>query len=266
MSDPYVVAQQAAWQAGQVLLRHWHRHPPAVTARSSYDITTEADLEAERVIVECIRRAFPEHAILSEETQRTFSLGNDLWVIDPLDGTNNFVHGLPQFSVSLAYYSHRQPTLGIVYQPATGDWFVARHGQGAWHNGWPMRVTAHTQLQQVLVGVGFYYDRGTIMRATLAAIADLFDRHIQGIRRFGSAALDLCMVGNGNLGAFFELDLSPWDYAAGKLIVEEAGGLVTTCRGEPLGLERTSVLAASCALHREVLEVLRPHTGHRSQV
>lgn len=261
MITPYLVAQQAAWRAGRILLHHFQSHPAQVSARSTYDITTQADVEAEHAIIECIGRNFPDHQILGEETTGRPVEADRLWVVDPLDGTNNFIHGLLQFSVSIAYYEHGQPRLGVVYQPATGDWYVARRGEGAFHNGRPLRVGDQTRLDQVLVGVGFYYDRGPKMRATLAAIADLFGRHIQGIRRFGSAALDLCMVASGQLGAFFELDLSPWDYAAGRLIVEEAGGTVSTCLGEPLQLERTSVLAGNPALHPALLEVIRPHAA-----
>jgi myo-inositol-1(or 4)-monophosphatase len=131
-------------------------------------------------------------------------------------------------------------------------------GGGAFFNGQRVRVGDESELSEVLVAVGFYYDRGAMMEATLAAICDLKrDHHIHGIRRFGAAALDLCMVGTGQLGAFFEFELSPWDFAAGRLFVEEAGGLVTTCRGEPLLLGRSSVLASNGRLHDAMLSVVR---------
>ncbi len=122
-----------------------------------------------------------------------------------------------------------------------------------------MSVGAQTALTEVLVGVGFYYDRGAMMESTLAAIRDLFREDIHGIRRFGTASLDLCMVGLGMFGAFFEYELSPWDFAAGRLLVEEAGGRVTTCAGGPLGIEKSSVLATNGALHGAVLAIVGPH-------
>jgi myo-inositol-1(or 4)-monophosphatase len=148
---------------------------------------------------------------------------------------------------------------GVVWNPARDDWYEATRGGGAWHNGNRMQVSDATRLDQVLVGVGFYYDRGAMMEATLAAIADLFRQQIHGIRRFGTAALDLCHVANGLYGAFFEYQLSPWDFAAARLILEEAGGQVTTCLGDPLPIAKTHVLSSNGHLHPAVLEIVERH-------
>src|SRR5262249_2850138 len=162
-------------------------------------------------------------------------------VVDPLDGTNNFAHRIPHCAVSIAYHRSGQPVCGVIYNPFRDDWHVAVRGKGATHYGRRAEVSDHTRLNEVLVGVGFYYDRGAMMEATLAAIGDLKRRQVHGTRRFGTASLDLCMVGLGQFGAYFEYELSPWDFAAGRLFVEEAGGRVTTARGAPLPLARSSV-------------------------
>src|SRR5262249_46017698 len=145
-------------------------------------------------------------------------------------------HKIPQIAVSVAYYRAGVARVGVVYNPVRDEWHVAERGRGATFNGQPVGVSEEARLDETLVGVGFYYERGAVMEATLDAVRDLKHRHIHGIRRFGAASLDLCMVGLGMLGAYFEYTLSPWDFAAGRLFVEEAGGRVTTCTGDPLPL------------------------------
>ncbi len=223
------------------------------------DLVSDADIDSERAIVDSIRQACPDHAILAEEGHGGDPDAEHLWVVDPLDGTTNFAHGIDHIAVSVAYYHRGVAQCGVVHNPIRGDWFTAARGQGAWHNDEPARVSTHRRLDEVLVGVGFYYDRGAMMRATLAAVADLFRQQIHGIRRFGTASLDLCLVGVGVFGAFFEYELSPWDFAAGRLFAEEAGGRVTTCRGAPLPLGRTTVLASNGLLHEAMRVVVEPH-------
>src|SRR5262249_25017116 len=148
---------------------------------------------------------------------------------------------------------------GVISNRIRDDGHAAVRGRGAFLNGEPVRVGVEEKLDEVLVGVGFYYDRGAMMEATLAAIGDLKrDHHIHGIRRFGAATLDMCMVALGQLGAYFEYELSPWDFAAGRLFVEEAGGRVTTCRGRPVPLPQSSVLASNGRLHDAMVAVVRP--------
>lgn len=257
--DELDVALEAAHKAGEILMGQIGQVLDLSHSKTSYNLVTQADLDAERAICQCISKAFPEHTILGEELHEADRKADHLWVVDPLDGTNNFVHGLPQFAVSIAYCRHGEPQCGVVYQPATGDCYTARRGGGAFRNGTKVTVATHTRLDEVLVGVGFYYDRGAMMEATLRAIADFFRCHIHGVRRFGSAALDLCLVGCGNFGVFFEYELSPWDFAAGWLFVEEAGGKVTTCAGERLTLEKSSLLASNGYLHEAALAVVRQH-------
>jgi myo-inositol-1(or 4)-monophosphatase len=222
-------------------------------------MVSDADLAAEKAIVEMIRGTFPDHAFLAEETYQADANAPHLWVIDPLDGTTNFVHGIPHFAVSIGYYEKGQPICGVIVNPLRGDWYVAQRGQGAFVNGVRAYVADHTNLDQALIGVGFYYDRGEMMKATLAAVSELFQQNIHGIRRFGTASLDLCLVACGHVGAFFEYQLSPWDFAAARLFLEESGGKITTCAGQPLPLSVTSVLASNGTLHESVLAITKKH-------
>lgn len=254
----FEVAQEAARVGGEIVARYF-REGVVHRSKETANLVSDADVEAEQAIVEVIRRHFPDHAILAEESHQELVEAEHLWVIDPLDGTNNFAHRLPHFAVSIAYCRRGESQCGVIYNPVRGDWYLTERGGGAFHNGEQARVVESSRLDEVLVGVGFYYDRGAMMQATLAAIGDLFRKQIHGIRRFGTAALDLCAVASGQFGAYFEYQLSPWDFAAGRLFLEEAGGKITTCRGEPLPLAKTSVLASNGPLHESVLEIVRRH-------
>jgi myo-inositol-1(or 4)-monophosphatase len=254
------VCEDAARAGGAVVMRYF-RDGVAMRSKATANLVSDADLEAERAVVGVIRRAFPGHEVLAEEELAGDPGAEHLWVVDPLDGTANFAHRVPQFAVSVAYYRAGEPVCGVVYNPVSDACHVAERGGGAFLDGRRVQVSDATSLAEILVGVGFYYDRGAMMDATLAAVGDLKrHHHIHGIRRFGAASLDLCMVGLGQLGAYFEFELSPWDFAAGRLFVEEAGGSVTTCRGEPLPLARSSVLATNGRVHKAMLGVL--HTRY----
>ena len=249
------VATAAARAAGEVLSGFFGTDY-TVRSKESYNLVSDADVQAERAIVEVIRQTYPEHAILGEEEAKGDTTADDLWVIDPLDGTNNFVHAIPHFAVSIAYCHRGAAQCGVVFNPIRNDWYTAMRGQGAQVNGQPARATSAEKLTEVLVGLGFYYDRGTMMEATLSAMRELFQAHVHGIRRMGTASLDLCQVGCGMYGAFFEYELAPWDFAAGVLFVEEAGGRVSDCRGNKLPLARTSLLASNGLLHGEVQKIV----------
>ncbi len=246
-------------------------------SKSGADLVSEADLSAERAILDVFRDRHPEHLVLAEESFASMSVtvwdeADHLWIVDPLDGTTNYLHNIPHFAVSVACYERGVPVCGVVLNPARGDLYFAAQGGGAWHCGGEfvdrhsssadarrLAVAMSTSLSEVLVGVGFYYDRGRMMEATLDAIRDIFRQQVHGIRRFGTAALDLCHVAEGWYGGFFEYQLSPWDFAAGRLIVEEAGGKVTNCAGTPLPIEKSSVLASNGPLHELLLDVVKVH-------
>lgn len=255
------VAIQAA-QAGASVIESYYSQGTQARAKvagESHNLVTDADLEAEKAVVAAIRQVFPLHEIIGEEGSSGDPEAQHVWVVDPLDGTNNFAHRIPQFSVSVAYYQAGKAEAGVVVNPVYGDWYWSERGKGAYHNGRRLQVSQEDELRGSMVGVGFYYDRGAMMEATLAAIDSFFKQQIHGIRRFGSAALDLCYVADGMFGVFFEYRLSPWDFAAGRLIVEEAGGLITDCQGEPLKLNPCSVLATNRQLHPAALEIVKKH-------
>ena len=227
----------------------------------SYDLVSDADVQSEQAVASEIRSAFPGHQIVGEEEAAGDVSAADVWIIDPLDGTNNFAHGVPHYAVSIGYYRDGMPTVGAVLNVPTGVLYTAVRGGGATMTtadgvSSPMRCGDQTSLDQVLIGCGFYYDRGEMMRRTLRSIETLFARDIHGIRRYGTASLDLAMVASGMFGAFFEYELSLWDFAAGALLVTEAGGRVSTTQGTGLPMGRTSVLAAGAGVYEAVLEVV----------
>jgi myo-inositol-1(or 4)-monophosphatase len=228
-----------------------------IEKKGSGNLVSEADLESEKLITDIIHRQFPGDAIIAEEKHAVHQESDSLWIVDPLDGTNNFAHGIAQFAVSVAYYQNGQAVCGAVFNPARDELFVASRGGGAFRNGEPLHVCNDESLDQSLIATGFYYDRGEMMRRTLRTIEALFGRGIHGIRRFGAASLDLCSVSAGEYGGFFEYYLAPWDFAAGKLIVEEAGGTVTDCSGNPLGTKASGLLASNTKLHPSLLDVIR---------
>lgn len=257
------IAEAAAHAGAEIALQHFQNLAQVTSeikpGEASFNRVSIADVESEHAIVAMIRREFPNHAILGEEAHTADASAEHLWVIDPIDGTNNFLHGIPQFGISVAYYRAGQAVCGVILNPARGDSFIAARGHGAFHNGQRASVSEHRRLDEVLIGLGFYYDRGAMMEATLSAMRELFGHNIHCIRRLGAATLDLCMVACGQLGAYFEYELSPWDFAAGRLFVEEAGGRVTTCDGSPLPLAKTHILATNGLLHDVMLEIVQRH-------
>lgn len=267
LQNIFNTARAAAQAGGEVLLDFSQRgfsvrSKPEVN-QGTHNLVSDADEASERRIAEVILQTFPQHTLLGEEQLSGSVDAEHLWVIDPLDGTNNYVHAIPHYAVSIAYYHRGEGKCGVVYNPATGDWFTAIAGQKAWHNDREMHVSEAATLSDSLVACGFYYDRGDMMRRTLAAIEDFFGQQIRGMRRFGTAALDLCFVARGNFGVFFEYQLSPWDFAAGQIIVAEAGGRITDGHGRPLALGKSSVVASNGRLHDLALEVVTRHHPER---
>jgi myo-inositol-1(or 4)-monophosphatase len=232
-----------------------------VETKGLANFVTEADLAAEKAIIDRIQLAHPTHAFLSEEShQSVVSQSEHLWIIDPLDGTSNFLHGIPHFAVSIAYYFQGKPQLGIVANPITGDCYSTVLHQGAWRGKDRQQVSRATAIDQIILACGFYYDRGKMMQATLDTLGAFFQNNIHGMRRFGAAALDLCNVGCGQYGLFFEYKLHPWDYAAGQLFVAEAGGRATDCNNHQLPIQfSSSICATNGAVHEQSLAIIRPH-------
>ena len=259
VSDELKLAIRAAKIAGGVLQDHYRRGTGGsikTTNEGNQGLVTAADLAAERAISETLLATYPDHSILAEEEHADTGSAEHLWVVDPLDGTNNFAHGIPHYAVSIAYYRDGDAQCGVVYDPSRDDCFTCEQGQGSWHNGKPVTVTTATTLDATMVATGFYYDRGELMRRTLGAMQQFFELNVQGVRRFGAASLDLVGVGVGWYGGYFEYTLSPWDFAAARLFVEQAGGKVTDCDGGTLELQKGSVLATNGLLHDAMLKVV----------
>ncbi len=220
-------------------------------------MVTAADLKSEQAIISEVRKSFPGDTIVSEESKIPYvEMNGRVWIVDPMDGTNNFAHDIPHFAVSIGLWCEGVPTVAVVFNPISNDWFVAAKGQGAWHNQQRLHVSNENQLIGSLIATGFYYDRGEMMESTLTSIGELFRKNIHGIRRFGAASLDLAWVAAGRYEAFFEYRLAPWDFAAGILLVEEAGGMATDTQGRPLGPKHSSCLATNGKIHAEVLQTV----------
>jgi len=240
-------AADVARSAGALLLESFGRLALADvrTKSSRRDLVTSADLAAERLIVERLRARFPGHAIAAEE--ETHESGRLVWYVDPLDGTVNFVHGLPFFCVSLGLYAGDEPLCAAVHAPLLRETFVAALGAGATLNDRPIAVSTTTELEDALLGTGFPYRRGELANGNLGNVARVFP-HGRDLRRMGSAALDLCYCAAGRLDAFWELHLARHDLAAGALMVREAGGVVTDLEGGDDWLAKGQLAAGPRAL------------------
>ena len=244
-----------AKEAGALLRQGFGQHHD-VRYKGLIDPVTEMDRASEALLLERIREAFPHHAIISEESGTLTGHQAHRWYIDPLDGTVNYAHGLPIFAVSVAYFEGDQPCLGVVYDPMRDECFYAERGKGAFLNGQPVRVSTTPDLIHALLVTGFPYDLDGSRPDNLDLFAT-FTRRTQGVRRLGSAALDLCYVASGRLDGYWELELAPWDLAAGVLIAREAGALITRLNGEPDVLQPPyDVLAANPYLHQQMLALI----------
>lgn len=257
MEEIIKLAKQAAQEAGATLMSMYGN--AAVHEKgASHNLVTEADLAAEELITDLIRSAFPDHRLLLEEGQSTGVAADEhLWVVDPLDATNNFAHGIPHFSVSIAYAEKGELKAGVIIDPTRNELFHAEKGMGAFLNDQPIKVTESTRLEQSIVGTGFYYDRGAMMEKTLNSIHTLFSRNIRGIRRMGSAAIDLAWVACGRFDAFFEYKLEPWDYSAGKLLIEEAGGSCSDRLGNELKIDSGNVIVSNGKIHDLIMDAVK---------
>jgi myo-inositol-1(or 4)-monophosphatase len=251
--------ERLARQAGKIL-RAGYQQEHQVDYKSVIDPVTEIDRQSEDYLLGEIRKDFPDHHILAEESGGTRGIGHQ-WYIDPLDGTVNYAHNIPIFSVSIAYASNGTLSLGAVYDPMRDEMFTAERGKGAFLNGSPLRVSTVSDLQKSLLVTGFPYDIHNPEINNLDNFAH-FTRLSQGVRRLGSAALDLCYVAAGRFEGFWELAIKPWDVAAGGLICEEAGGRVTNVSGNVDYISPPhSIVATTPVIHTRILaELERNHS------
>lgn len=249
------IARQAAEEGGEILKSKFGR-VAEITMKGEIDLVTEADLLSEKVILKIIGDNFPRDSILTEETGEYNHDPRRKWIIDPLDGTINFAHSYPFFAVSIALEIEQEVVLGVVLDPHAGEFFEAEKGRGAYLNGRPIKVSHTAEMIGSLLATGFSYDIHQNPDRTLM----LFQRMVvaaQGVRRPGSAAIDLCYVAAGRVDGFWEEGLKPWDTAAGCLIVREAGGRVTNYQGEPFTPYQKNVAAANPFIHNAMVSLLR---------
>lgn len=272
--EPYVVSSKSftavaincAAKAGEWIKSKLGNYEKLDIKTSSHDLVTEVDKGAEKLIRRLIMTHFPDHSFLGEESTgvgaaaATSALNevkqsDYLWIVDPIDGTTNFVHGLPLYSVSIALAHKGEVIVGVIYDPARDELFVAEKGKGAYVHGVRMKVSQEEKLESSLIATGFPTDRDVLLPLNLAGIQAVAPR-VRNIRTIGSAALSLAYVATGRLSGFWELNLNAWDLAAGVLLIQESGGKVTDTAGNPYHLGVRHVLATNGHIHEELQQVL----------
>ena len=257
--QPVTEAIAAAQEAGRILVRRF-RTGVSVKSKGVADIVTATDFEAQRVVVRRLRRVFPDHGILAEEGLDTTAGAEWRWILDPLDGTKNFARGIPNFCVSIAAERRGRVEVGVVYDPIHAELFVGVRKHGAWCNGKPIRVSTVKDLRSAFLATGCPHRVGQFMKSvglTFGRFAGLS----MGVRDRGAGALDLCYVACGRLDGYWEIDQSPWDIAAGGLIVEEAGGRMSDFRGGSFDIYGAETVASNKKVHDAILRVLRMPGG-----
>ncbi|HLO16721.1 MAG TPA: inositol monophosphatase family protein [Anaerolineales bacterium] len=254
MSEILQLVEVIIRQAGAVLVKGYGnvRH---IQQKGVIDLVTEFDKHSEEIIISSIQQEFPDHAILAEESGHNNTISEYQWVIDPLDGTTNFAHGIPVFSVSIGLLKNDSPVLGVAYDPLRNEMFSAELGHGATLNNHPIHVSSQINLRQAIMSTGFPYDVHTNPRNNFAQFVQ-FQLRTQAVRHLGSAALDCAWTAMGRLEGYWEFGIKPWDIVAGALIVREAGGRVTTADGDENFLSDDSILVSNGLLHEQMLQVL----------
>lgn len=247
-------------EAGKIQLRHW-RKIDQVEKKGDIDLVTIADKESEAQIIDRIREFFPQHLILAEEGGFLGPASDYVWIIDPLDGTTNFAHGLPIFAVSIGLHHKGRAIAGGVYAPALGELYLAARKHGTTRNGQLVQVSKTDELINTMITTGFPYEREAVLDWIMLNLRE-FVSQCRGVVRMGAASYDLACIASGTMDAFYETDLKPWDMAAGQLLVEEAGGKVTNFKGEEFDLHGRQLVATNgTSLHDQVVEILKanPH-------
>jgi myo-inositol-1(or 4)-monophosphatase len=271
------IGRQAARAAGAVMRQNYQK-PHRITLKGTIDPVTETDFQCQEIILATIRQAFPDHGFLAEERVGEGGGGQPppaapepgpgglawdadappecRWIIDPLDGTVNFAHGFPMFCVSIAFEADGVLEYGVIYDPLRDELFEGRRAGGAFLNGRPIRVSKIEKMERALIATGFPYDIRERVPETVARLGRMLAR-TQGVRRGGSAALDMGYVACGRLDGFYEENLKPWDTAAGLVIVTEAGGKITTFGGEDYDIYAPNIVASNGALHDKIIDIIK---------
>lgn len=248
----------AAWQGAEVLRSYYTGGSYEVSKKGPIDLVTQADIGSEKKIIEMIRSVFPDHTILAEESGLTQGTGDYQWIIDPLDGTTNFAHHIGIFAVSIAFALKGDILVGIVLNPITRELFTGVAGNGSELNGRSIKVSDSDTVSESLLVTGFPYNlkEKELFPALLARFSECL-KNARGVRRLGSAALDLCFVACGRFDGFWEQNLNPWDTAAGMLIAKEAGAKVTDFSNRPFTVDKKEILATNGNIHKEMLSLLK---------
>lgn len=248
-------AIKAAKEASKIIIESM-KTVKIIDYKSVINILTDTDLKSEKKILSIIKEKFPNHSFYTEESLDNKITQDDLWVVDPLDGTTNFFHKFPHFCVSIAHLYKRKVDLGVIYDPFKRELFHAEIGKGTFLNNRKITVSNTEKLSDSLLITGFAYERGEILKRNLRLIEKFFDSGTQGIRRTGSAALDLCYVACGRADGYWEFATKPWDHAAGSLIVTEARGRITKIDGERYEVFINDVIASNSKIHEQMLKIL----------
>lgn len=251
-------AIEAAKLAGGIHKKYFQSNFKVKTKSAVFDLVTVADIESEKKAVSFLKKHFPSHNFIAEENTYAKNDSDYTWVIDPLDGTSNFAGGMPIFCASVALMYKNEVIAGAVYDVMRDELFYAQKYGGAFFNGKRIYVNKVSELDKSILITGFYYSRGREMIQTLDAVRLFLLGHIRGIRRFGAAALDLCYVASARASGYWEFQLSPWDFAAGSLIVEEAGGKVSDRHGEQISpLQKSFIVASNKKIHIQMIDIIR---------
>lgn len=257
------IAKKLAHDAGTMALDYQKKGFKVKSKGSHTNLVTEADKACEALIIKTIKSNFPEHSILSEESDPIIGKSEYKWIIDPIDGTSNFSRGIPLFSISIAIIKNGKPIIGVVEVPALGESFWAKEGEGAYLGSKRLYVSQTSEIKNSMMATGFPYRRDHPRFAKNMELFKAFYEPSLGVRRFGSAALDLCYVAAGRFDGFWEYDLEPWDIAAGKIILEEAGGMVTNMDGSTLNPKQQNILATNGLVHSEMIKTIAKHGGDK---
>ncbi len=252
-------AKRAAYAAGEILKKHFGKIPQeAVRKKRQNDFLSFVDEESEKKIISTIRLEYPDHAFLAEEGGESGPENEYLWIIDPLDGTTNYIAGVPVFAVSIALQYQDELLLGVIYDPIRDELFSAQKGRGAFLNDEKIQVSSKASLNNSLLATGFPFKTKQFLPQYLNVFQDIFEKAV-GIRRLGSAAIDLAYLAAGRFDGFWEIGLSPWDVAAGAVLIREAGGRVSDFWNGGEFLRNNYMLASNGLIHAETGEIIRRH-------